>query len=153
MRKIDTRFSELSYSSSLWGTWASFSGWSSASGNFCTSPFCNGFGWEKTHFNCWQALTSMAVRTTTSLVVAGLAGSELGCQNLRNRHHSLTWEKHLKSAHKWGGMFVGRTMRIWGDENPWKPMKVVMHVVDHHPMDGDVSHGVHTDLVALPSGC
>ncbi|XP_027925671.1 arogenate dehydratase/prephenate dehydratase 1, chloroplastic-like [Vigna unguiculata] len=94
----------------------------------------------------------MAVTNTTSLVVAGLPGSQLGCHNLRNRQHSLTlsWEKHLKCAHKWGGMCVGRTTRIWGVENPWKPMKVVMQVVDHHPMDGDVSRGVHKDLVALP---
>ncbi|BAT92161.1 hypothetical protein LR48_Vigan05g161200 [Vigna angularis] len=94
----------------------------------------------------------MAVAIRTSLVVAGLPGSQLGCHNLRNRQHSLTlsWEKHLKSAHKWGGMCVGGTLRIWGDENPWKRTKVVMQVVDHHPMDGDVSRGVHKDLVALP---
>lgn len=97
----------------------------------------------------------MAVTIRTSLVVAGLPGCQIGCHNLRNREHSITlsWEKHLKSAHKWGGMCVGGTMRIWGDENPWKRMKVVMQVVDHHPTDGDVSRGVHKDLVALPSGC
>lgn len=81
---------------------------------------------------------------TTSLTVAGLAGSQLQCHSLRTKHYPLTlsWEKQLKRAHKCGGVCVGQ-------------VKIVMHVVDHHhhhQMDGDVSHGVHKDLSSLPSG-
>ncbi|TKY48735.1 Arogenate dehydratase/prephenate dehydratase 1 [Spatholobus suberectus] len=89
---------------------------------------------------------------TTSLVVAGLAGSQLWCHSLRTRHYALALnrEKQLKRAHKCGGVCVGRFMRILGDENPWNPVKIVMHVVNHHQMDGDVSHGGHKDLGSLP---
>lgn len=86
-------------------------------------------------------MTSMAV--TSPLVVAG---SQLRCHNFRRTRHwalTLSWEKQqLKRAQKCGG-----------DENPWKPVKIVMRVVDHHPRDGDVSYGLHKDLVSLPSGC
>ncbi|KAG4981136.1 hypothetical protein AAZX31_12G182500 [Glycine max] len=77
---------------------------------------------------------------TSPLVVAG---SQLRCHNFRRTRHwalTLSWEKQqLKRAQKCGG-----------DENPWKPVKIVMRVVDHHPRDGDVSYGLHKDLVSLP---
>ncbi|XP_027341556.1 arogenate dehydratase/prephenate dehydratase 1, chloroplastic-like [Abrus precatorius] len=86
---------------------------------------------------------------TTSLGVAELASSQLCCQNLRTRRSSLA----LKRTRKWvypGGVCVGGAMRILEDENPWKPGKIMAHLVDHHQMDGDVSHGSHKDLVSLP---
>lgn len=67
-----------------------------------------------------------------SLVVPGLSSSHLYCQN------------QLKRAQKWvflGGFSVKRT-------------KTMMHVVDHNQSQvgsgGDVSHGLHKDLVSLP---
>jgi len=69
-----------------------------------------------------------------SLVAPGLSSSQLYSQN------------HLKRAHKWGflgGFSVRRT-------------KIMMHVVDHNQSQvgsgGDVSHGLHKDLISLPSG-
>ncbi|KAL2331844.1 hypothetical protein Fmac_019425 [Flemingia macrophylla] len=84
-------------------------------------------------------------------VIISLAGSQLWCHGLRSRHYTLTLsrEKQLKRAHICGGVCVGRSMRIWGSENP-KAVKIVMHVADHHQMDGDVTHGVHKDLGSLP---
>ncbi|KAK7324801.1 hypothetical protein VNO77_28652 [Canavalia gladiata] len=93
---------------------------------------------------------------TTSLGASGLASSHLCCYSLslRSRRHSahaLTWEKQLKRTRKWlflDGVCVGRAMREHG--NQWKPGKIMMHVVPHHQMDGDVSHGLHKDLGSLP---
>ncbi|KAJ1418174.1 Prephenate dehydratase [Sesbania bispinosa] len=41
-------------------------------------------------------------------------------------------------------------MRFVEDENPWKPAKIMVHVVDHDQTGGDVSHGLHKDLGSLP---
>lgn len=79
----------------------------------------------------------------TSLVIPGLVSSQLGSQN------------QLKIPHKWvffDGVYVGKAMRLVKDENPWKPAKLMVHVVDHGKTDGDVSHGLHKDLGSLPSG-
>ncbi|XP_061350623.1 arogenate dehydratase/prephenate dehydratase 1, chloroplastic-like [Gastrolobium bilobum] len=90
------------------------------------------------------------------LIVAGLASSQLGCHNLRTRHHhafGLIWENQLKRTHNWvflGGVSVGRAMRLVENENPRKPAKILVHVVDHDQTGGDVSHGLHKDLLSLP---
>jgi len=70
----------------------------------------------------------------TSLVVPGISSSQLYSQI------------QLKRAQKWvflGGFSVRRT-------------KIMMHVVDHNQSQlgsgGDVSYGLHKDLVSLPSG-
>ncbi|KAK7272284.1 hypothetical protein RJT34_28783 [Clitoria ternatea] len=86
----------------------------------------------------------------------GVPSSQLYCPNLRPSHSAvaLSWENQLKKAHKWvfsGGVCIGRPTKVFENEkNPWKTRKIMVHVVDHHQMDDDVSHGLHKDLGSLP---
>ncbi|KAK7402040.1 hypothetical protein VNO78_13994 [Psophocarpus tetragonolobus] len=83
------------------------------------------------------------------IFVAELTDSQLWCHNLRTRlfGFTLSWEKQLKRAHRCGEVSVGGSMRIWGDDNPWKPVEIMMHVVHHPQMD---RHGVHKHFTSLP---
>ncbi|KAL5132123.1 Arogenate dehydratase/prephenate dehydratase 1, chloroplastic [Glycine soja] len=96
------------------------------------------------HMFFFVTVLGVRVKSTLQLLrTVDLHGCDItSCRSRRTRHWALTlsWEKQqLKRAQKCGG-----------DENPWKPVKIVMRVVDHHPRDGDVSYGLHKDLVSLP---